>query len=128
MLGPPARRRHTIGGPPHPWLPRRPAVTTAPINRLVHDLTRTLAADDLAALPDADLLARFRRHRDPAAFEAVVRRHGPRVLGACRKVLPDEADVEDAFQATFVILLRNPHAVRRANALGPWLFGVAHRL
>jgi RNA polymerase sigma factor (sigma-70 family) len=103
-------------------------VTTAPINRLVHDLARTLAADDLAAVPDAELLARFRDHRDPAAFEAVVRRHGPRVLGACRKVLADEADVEDAFQATFVILMRDPHAVRRANALGPWLFGVAHRV
>jgi RNA polymerase sigma factor (sigma-70 family) len=103
-------------------------VTTEPLTRLVHDLSRTLAAGDPAALPDADLLARFRRDRDPAAFEAIVRRHGPRVLGACRKVLADAADAEDAFQATFLVLMRRPHAVRRAGALGPWLFGVAHRV
>jgi RNA polymerase sigma factor (sigma-70 family) len=103
-------------------------VTTAPINRLVHSLSRTLAADDLVALTDPELLARFQQLRDPAAFEAIVRRHGPRVLAACRKVLPETADAEDAFQATFVILLRESHAVRRAGALGPWLYGVAHRV
>jgi RNA polymerase sigma factor (sigma-70 family) len=103
-------------------------VTTAPINRLVHSLSRTIAADDLAALSDPELLARFRQQRDPAAFEAIVRRHGPRVLAACRKVLPETADAEDAFQATFVILLRDSQAVRRAGALGPWLYGVAHRV
>jgi RNA polymerase sigma factor (sigma-70 family) len=103
-------------------------VTTAPINRLVHSLSRTLAADDLAALSDPELLARFRQQRDAAAFEAIVRRHGPRVLAACRKVLPETADAEDAFQATFVILLRDSQAVRRAGALGPWLYGVAHRV
>jgi RNA polymerase sigma factor (sigma-70 family) len=100
-------------------------VTTEPLTRLVHNLARTLATDDLA---DAELLDRFRTARDPAAFEAIVRRHGPRVLAACRKVLPEPADVEDAFQATFVILMRDPRAVRRAGALGAWLFGVAHRV
>ena len=57
---------------------------------------------------DAALLDRIRAVRDPAAFEAVVRQHGPAVLAACRKVLADPADVDDAFQATFLVLLRDP--------------------
>jgi RNA polymerase sigma factor (sigma-70 family) len=76
---------------------------------------------------DADLLARLRRGRDPAAFEAVVRRHGPLVLAACRKVLADPADADDAFQATFLTLLLRPTAVRSAESLGCWLYGVGHR-
>ncbi|HKB06046.1 MAG TPA: sigma-70 family RNA polymerase sigma factor, partial [Gemmataceae bacterium] len=95
------------------------------LHRLVETLRTTLDSD---AWTDAELLARFRQARDPAAFEAIVRRHGPRVLTACRKVLHHDADVDDAFQATFVVLMRGPQAVRRGSALGPWLFGVAHRV
>ncbi|HJZ92064.1 MAG TPA: sigma-70 family RNA polymerase sigma factor, partial [Gemmataceae bacterium] len=103
-------------------------MTPAPLPRLVRTLRRTLDATQLAALPDDDLLARFRDARDPAAFEAIVRRHGPRVLAACRQVLHDSADAEDAFQATFVVFLNRPGAVRGGRALGPWLFSVAHRV
>jgi RNA polymerase sigma factor (sigma-70 family) len=102
-------------------------MSKAPLNELVQNLRRTVEAYRLDALPDAELLERFRRTTDPAAFEAIVRRHGDRVLAACHKVLSDPADVEDAFQATFLVLLREARAVRKRESLGGWLYGVAHR-
>jgi RNA polymerase sigma factor (sigma-70 family) len=102
-------------------------MTSEPLTRFVGRLRQTLDVDGPAA-PDAELLRRFRDARDPAAFEAIVRRHGPGVLSACRKVLSDEADVEDAFQAAFVILLRDARSIRKGNAVGSWLYGVAHRV
>ena len=101
-------------------------MTREPLSQFVRQLRRTLDADSLTGASDSDLLASFRRDRNPAAFEAVVRRHGPRVLSACRKVLADPADVDDAFQATFLVLMRDPAAVRDAKMLGGWLYGVAH--
>jgi RNA polymerase sigma factor (sigma-70 family) len=107
---------------------RMPAMTRELLSHLVQQLRRTIEADALDTTSDADLLAAFRRHRDPIAFEALVRRHGPRVLAACRKVLADSADVEDAFQATFLVLMRDPGTVRNHRSLASWLFGVAHRV
>jgi len=103
-------------------------MTREPLSQFVRQLRRSLDADALTGASDSKLLATFRRDRDPAAFEAVVRRHGPRVLAACRKVLADPADVDDAFQATFLVLMRDPGAVRDAKSLGGWLYGVAHRI
>jgi RNA polymerase sigma factor (sigma-70 family) len=100
----------------------------APLNQLVRSLRQTVEAYRLDAAPDAELLERFRSHADAAAFEAIVRRHGGRVLSACRQVLAGPADVEDAFQATFLVLLRQAQRIRRRQALGGWLYGVAHRL
>jgi RNA polymerase sigma factor (sigma-70 family) len=100
-------------------------VTSQPLARLVQTFRDNLAADGES---DDALLARLRAGRDPAAAEAIVRRHGPRVLAACRKVLGPAAEAEDAFQATFLVLLRNPAAVRRSASLGAWLYGVAHRI
>lgn len=92
--------------------------------RAVDLLRRAVAdADDR---PDADLLADFVRSRDPAAVEAIVRRHGPMVWGVCRRALPHH-DAEDAFQATFLVLARRPDAVRPPGLLGNWLYGVARR-
>ncbi|MFO0799508.1 MAG: sigma-70 family RNA polymerase sigma factor [Gemmataceae bacterium] len=76
---------------------------------------------------DADLVGRFARTADPAAFAALVRRHGPMVLAACRRMLPTPADADDAFQAVFLVLLRKAGAVRPAGAVGGWLHGVAVR-
>jgi RNA polymerase sigma factor (sigma-70 family) len=76
---------------------------------------------------DRQLLARFARDRDEAAFEALVRRHGPMVLGVCRRVLGSGPDVEDAFQTTFVVLVRRAHSIGRPELLGNWLYGVAFR-
>src|SRR5262245_21276651 len=79
-------------------------------------------------VPDAELFEQFLRGRDEAAFAALVRRHRPTVLGACRQVLIDDADIEDAAQQTFLALWRNARSIRKRQSVGGWLFGVAHRL
>ncbi len=82
-----------------------------------------LAAD--AGCPDAELVRRFAEQRDESAFAALVHRHGATVFGVCRRVLRHEQDAEDAFQATFLVLARNAGSLRRAGAVGNWLYGVA---
>src|SRR3984885_7544608 len=81
----------------------------------------------VATLEDRQLLARYESDRDEAAFEALIGRHGPMVLTICRAVLRNEHDVEDAFQATFLVLARKAHSVRGGDALGGWLHRVAYR-
>ncbi|WP_435008596.1 RNA polymerase sigma factor [Tundrisphaera lichenicola] len=81
-----------------------------------------------AGLGDGPLLRRFADHRDGAAFEALVARHGSMVLATCRRMLVDPRDVEDAFQATFLVLARKAGSIRDADRLGPWLHGVARRV
>src|SRR4051794_31493334 len=84
----------------------------------------------VAGLSDAELLERCAARRDPASLEALVSRHGPMVLGVCRRTLRDEHDVADAFQATFLVLTRRAGSptVCSAGSLGPWLHGVAWRV
>src|SRR5262249_52031173 len=65
---------------------------------------------------------------DETAFEALVARHGPMVLGVCRQILRDPNDVDDAFQATFLVLVRKAGSLRRCELLGNWLYGVAYRV
>ncbi len=80
------------------------------------------------ALTDADLLERFIGQRDEEAFEALVRRHGPMVLGVCRRILHNEADVDDCFQATFLVLVRRAASVRPRGLVGNWLYGTARNV
>ena len=98
-------------------------MATAPLNRILGHLRVSLAD-----APDADLLRAFLASRDSTAFAAIVRRHGPTVLNACRQVLRQESDVEDAFQATFLVLFKSGHRIKSGQSLGSWLFGVAHRV
>lgn len=78
-------------------------------------------------LGNRELLARF-RGGDGAAFAALVHRHGPMVHGVCRRALGDTPDADDAFQATFLLLVRKAVDLRDPDALGPWLYGVARRM
>jgi RNA polymerase sigma factor (sigma-70 family) len=89
-------------------------------------LRQSLAAAD-EGMADSDLLERFLTRRDEAAFAALVGRHGPMVLGVCGRVLGDAHAAEDAFQATFLILVRRAGAIRKRGSLSSWLHGVAHR-
>ena len=82
----------------------------------------------VSGLSEGQLLARFLGDRDEVAFEAIVSRHGPMVLGVCRRLLDDPHDVEDAFQATFLVLVRRARSLRDRDLLANWLYGVALRI
>jgi RNA polymerase sigma factor (sigma-70 family) len=79
-------------------------------------------------MTDGELLERFVNGGDEAAFEGLVRRHGPMVLGLCRRALRDNHEAEDAFQATFLVLVRNARTIRKRESLASWLYGVARRV
>jgi RNA polymerase sigma factor (sigma-70 family) len=81
-----------------------------------------------AELSDRDLLERFAGRRDEAAFAALVQRRGPLVLQVCRRLLRQEQDAEDVFQATFLVLAKKAGAIRWRDSIAPWLYGVAYRL
>jgi RNA polymerase sigma factor (sigma-70 family) len=77
---------------------------------------------------DRELLQRFTTRKDKEAFAELVRRYGPMVLGVCRRMVRNEQDAEDAFQAAFVVLARKADSIRQPEALSSWLYGVACRL
>jgi RNA polymerase sigma factor (sigma-70 family) len=97
------------------------------LRQAVRQLRGMLATQNAAGLTDADLWKRYVGARDEAAFEMLVRKHGPMVLGTCRRILHNKQDAEDAFQATFLVFVRKAASLRTPPTLAGWLHGVARR-
>jgi RNA polymerase sigma factor (sigma-70 family) len=95
---------------------------------VVRGLGRLFASGGMTGMTEGQLLDRFVNRRDEEAFEALVARHGPMVLAVCGRLLTDPNDVDDAFQATFLVLVQKAGSLRRQDLLGNWLFGVAYRV
>jgi RNA polymerase sigma factor (sigma-70 family) len=88
----------------------------------------SLLLRDDAGATDGQLLERYLRQRDERAFAALVHRHAPMVWGVCRRALANDPDAEDAFQATFLVLVRKAKSIRPRELVGNWLHGVARRV
>jgi cytochrome c peroxidase len=97
---------------------------SSPILQLIHRFVEDKSERQLS---DHYLLEQFSNQRDEAAFGTLLRRHGGMVLDVCRSVLGNEADVEDVFQATFLVLARKAGSIRKTGSVGSWLHGVAFR-
>ena len=102
------------------------AMVSTQTSKLFHCI-RTLALHQSDATTDGNLLDLYVRQKQGTAFEALVRRHARMVLGVCRRVLGNSHDAEDAFQATFLVLVRKAASIRPSGMVGNWLYGVAHR-
>src|SRR5271170_1769637 len=103
------------------------SMATGGLTKVVQILRRSALLRDGGGLSDGQLLECFISRREEAAFEAIVRRHGPMVWGVCRRILGDHHDAEDAFQATFLVLLRKAGSVMPREMVGNWLYGVAQQ-
>src|ERR1700740_1416557 len=103
-------------------------MTPARLSKIIDHLRRAVLLREGAGLTDTELLERFLGRREEAAFSAIVRRHGPMVLGVCRRVLRHRQDAEDAFQAAFLVLARRAGSIISRQRLAGWLYGVAYRV
>ncbi len=102
-------------------------MANVPFDSVVQHIRR-LASEGASEPSDRELLQRFVTRRDEEAFTALVRRHGPMVLGVCRRVLKRAADAEDACQAALLVLARKAASIRKRASVGSWLHGVAYRV
>src|SRR6476661_2162248 len=101
-------------------------MTINQLGPVLQTLRRAALPHAEADLSDGQLLENYVRNREEAAFAALVRRHGPMVWGVCRRLLHSHHDAEDAFQATFLVLVRKAADVPR-QAVANWLYGVARQ-
>jgi RNA polymerase sigma factor (sigma-70 family) len=102
-------------------------MATSPINGVLQHLRRAIYLRADAGLTDGQLLECFVSRREEAALEALVRRHGPMVWGVCRRIMANRHDAEDAFQATFLVLVRKAASVIPRELVANWLHGVARQ-
>jgi len=103
-------------------------MATAQLGAAVRHIREMLDAAKAGEQTDGALLRAFLGRTDQAAFEALVRRHGPMVLRVCQRTLGDAHDAEDALQATFLVLAQKAASIRRRESLASWLHGVAYRM
>src|SRR5437764_5410053 len=102
-------------------------MATKQLSRVVQTLRNAAFPGEADSRSDAQLLETYVRGREEAAFAALVHRHGPMVWGVCRRVLASHQDTEDAFQATFLVLVRKAASVVPRHMIANWLYGVAHQ-
>src|SRR5262249_21161441 len=100
-------------------------MATNPLTDVLHRLRGVELLRETADRTDGQLLTCFVRRREESAFEALVLRHGAMVMGVCRRVLGNDHDAEDAFQATFLVLARKAAVVMPRERVGNWLYGVS---
>ncbi len=101
-------------------------MATGPMSHVIEELRADALRRESDALSDAHLLERYLAGHEEAAFAALVRRHGPMIWGVCRRLLRDAHEAEDAFQATFLVLVQKAGAIRVRERLAGWLYGVAY--
>src|SRR5216683_1013994 len=95
---------------------------------LLQHIRTVIGTPNADRVSDEQLLERFTAGQDSVAFDALLQRYGPMVLGVCRRVLAHEQDAEDAFQATFLVFIRKAASIRKRQSVGSWLYGVAYRI
>jgi RNA polymerase sigma factor (sigma-70 family) len=102
-------------------------MATGQVHPVIRYIRKLAGAGPAGEASDATLLARFIKERDESAFAAIVDRHGPMVLNICRRMLNDAHEVDDVFQAVFLVLVRKAGSVGKPELLANWLYGVACR-
>src|SRR5262249_46786907 len=102
-------------------------MATNQLSRVIRTLRGAALPADEPGASDGQLLETYIRHRQEAAFAVLVHRHGPMVWGVCRRILANHQDAEDAFQATFLVLVRKASSVVPRDMIANWLYGVAHQ-
>lgn len=100
-------------------------MATGQFSKVIQHLRQAAGVQEMAEMTDGQLLECFLSQRDDATFETIVRRHGPMVMGVCRRVLRNYHDAEDAFQATFLVLARKAASIVPRGMVANWLYGVA---
>jgi enediyne biosynthesis protein E4 len=103
-------------------------MTSATLSEVLSSLRKLTDAHGLRELADGELLERFVTRRDESAFATLMRRHGPMVWSVCCRMLQDPHRAEDAFQATFLVLVRKAGSIRKSASIGSWLHGIALRV
>jgi RNA polymerase sigma factor (sigma-70 family) len=98
------------------------------LSKVLRHLRQVMGGGDTADVTDGQLLKQFVGRQDESAFRTLLERYGPMVMGVCRRALPDPHDADDAFQATFLVLVRKAGSIQEQELVGNWLYGVAFRV